>query len=175
MSMIEMMILGFLSEQPMCGYTLRKKMEQLQGYARTFSDGAIYPATKRLVDAGFIRQHDESLDGRQRRQFTLLEAGKQKLIQELKDANGFYITDFTRWTVILTFLSVLDEQVDRDAVLRRRYDYLRTANVHYFYCESGRALETKEIMDPYRRGIIEMHDASLEAELKWLRNELDRQ
>ena len=34
MSLIEMMILGFLSERSMCGYELRKKMEQLQGYAR---------------------------------------------------------------------------------------------------------------------------------------------
>ena len=28
MSLIEMMILGFLSERSMCGYELRKKMEQ---------------------------------------------------------------------------------------------------------------------------------------------------
>lgn len=52
MSLIEMMILGFLSERSMCGYELRKKMEQLQGYTRKFSDGAIYPATNRLVEAG---------------------------------------------------------------------------------------------------------------------------
>lgn len=43
MSLIEMMILGFLSERSMCGYELRKKMEQLQGYARKFSDGTVYP------------------------------------------------------------------------------------------------------------------------------------
>ena len=56
MSLIEMMILGFLSERSMCGYELRKKMEQLQGYTRKFSDGAIYPATNRLVEAGLISE-----------------------------------------------------------------------------------------------------------------------
>ena len=50
----------------MCGYELRKKMEQLQGYTRKFSDGAIYPATNRLVEAGLISEQASIRDGRQR-------------------------------------------------------------------------------------------------------------
>ena len=118
MSLIEMMILGFLSERSMCGYELRKKMEQ-QGYARKFSDGAIYPATNRLVEAGLISEQASIRDGRQRRVFTLLDAGRAKLIDELKSTSGFNLTDFTRWTVVLTFLSVVPDKTDRDAVLRR--------------------------------------------------------
>ena len=56
------MILGFLSEKPMCGYELRKKMEQLQGYARTFSDGAVYPALRRLRD--LLPQEDRLIQAR---------------------------------------------------------------------------------------------------------------
>ena len=79
MSLIEMMILGFLSERSMCGYELRKKMEQLQGYTRKFSDGAIYPATNRLVEAGLISEQASIRDGRQRRVFTLLDAGSRQV------------------------------------------------------------------------------------------------
>ena len=78
MSLIEMMILGFLSERSMCGYELRKKMEQLQGYTRKFSDGAIYPATNRLVEAGLISEQASIRDGRQRRVFTLLDVGRAR-------------------------------------------------------------------------------------------------
>lgn len=166
------MILGFLAEQPMCGYTLRKKMEQLQGSTRTFSDGAIYPATKRLVEAGMISQHDETMDGRQRRQFTLEEPGMQRLTRALTDADGFFISDDGKWNIVLTFLSVLQDSRSRNAVLRRRYEYLVSSDVHYFYCDSGRALETKEIKDPYRLGIITVHEAALSAELAWLRSML---
>ena len=166
------MILGFLSEKPMCGYELRKKMEQLQGYARTFSDGAVYPATKRMVESRLISQRDEIRDGRQRREFSLLDAGRSRLIETLRDAQGFNITDSNRWSVILTFLSVVPDVGDRDAVLRRRYDYLNKTSIHFFYCDSGRALETREIDDPYRRGIIHLHDEQVASEIRWLESVL---
>ena len=167
MSLIEMMILGFLSERSMCGYELRKKMEQLQGYTRKFSDGAIYPATNRLVEAGLISEQASIRDGRQRRVFTLLDAGRAKLIDELKSTSGFNLTDFTRWTVVLTFLSVVPDKTDRDAVLRRRYE------VHFFYCDAGNPLSAEQIDDPYRKGIITVHDAQIAAELEWLRSMLE--
>ncbi|MBT1161161.1 MULTISPECIES: PadR family transcriptional regulator [Bifidobacterium] len=172
MSVIETMILGFLSERSMCGYELRKKMEQLQGSSRKFSDGAIYPATTRLVDAGLIAEESEMRDGRQRRLFTLLDAGRAKLIAELKNASGFDVSDFTRWMVVLTFLSVIPDKADRDAVLRRRYDLLSRGDVHFFYCDAGNPLSFDQITDPYRRGIIAVHDAQIAAELDWLRSML---
>ena len=152
MSLIEMMILGFLSERSMCGYELRKKMEQLQGYTRKFSDGAIYPATNRLVEAGLISEQASIRDGRQRRVFTLLDAGRAKLIDELKSTSGFNLTDFIRWTVVLTFLSVVPDKTDRDA---------------------GNPLSAEQIDDPYRKGIITVHDAQIAAELEWLRSMLE--
>lgn len=172
MSLIEMMILGFLSERSMCGYELRKKMEQLQGYARKFSDGTVYPATNRLVEAGLISEQSEIRDGRQRRVFTLLEAGRNKLIEELRNTGGFNLTDITRWTVVLTFLGVVPDKSDRDAVLRRRYDLLNGHDVHFFYCDAANPLSIEQIDDPYRRGIIAVHDAEIAAELDWLRSML---
>ncbi|KAB1945877.1 PadR family transcriptional regulator [Bifidobacterium longum subsp. infantis] len=172
MSLIEMMILGFLSERSMCGYELRKKMEQLQGYARKFSDGTVYPATNRLVEAVLISEQSEIRDGRQRRVFTLLEAGRNKLIEELRNTGGFNLTDITRWTVVLTFLGVVPDKSDRDAVLRRRYDLLNGHDVHFFYCDAGNPLSIEQIDDPYRRGIIAVHDAEIAAELDWLRSML---
>ncbi|MBT1166160.1 PadR family transcriptional regulator [Bifidobacterium simiarum] len=172
MSVIEMMILGFLSERCMCGYELRKKMEQLQGDARRFSDGAIYPATSRLVGAGLISERSEPRDGRQRRVFTLLDAGRARLIDELRNADGFYVSDIAKWTIVLTFLSVVPDKADRDAVLRRRYDLIARQDVHFFYCDAGNPLSIEQIDDPYRRGIIRVHDAEIAAELAWLREEL---
>ena len=166
MSLIEMMILGFLSERSMCGYELRKKMEQLRGYARKFSDGAIYPATNRLVEAGLISEQASIRDGRQRRVFTLLDTGRAKLIDELKSTSGFNLTDFTRWTVVLTFLSVVPDKTDRDAVLNGH-------DVHFFYCDAGNPLSAEQIDDPYRKGIITVHDAQIAAELEWLRSMLE--
>jgi len=172
MSLIEMMILGFLSEKTMCGYELRKKMEQLQGDMRKFSDGAVYPATGRLAKAGLISEQTDVRDGRQRHLFTLEPAGREALVEALKNADGFILTDFNRWRVVLTFLSVVPDKADRDAVLRRRYDFLSRGDVHFFYCDAGNPLTLDHIDDSYRRGLIAVHDAQVAAELKWLRGML---
>ncbi|KAA8817240.1 PadR family transcriptional regulator [Bifidobacterium callitrichos] len=172
MSLIEMMILGFLSERTMCGYELRKKMEQLQGDMRRFSDGAIYPATARLVRDGLISERTDVRDGRQRHLFTLESEGRKRLVEALKDADGFTITDFNRWRVVLTFLSVVPDESDREAVLRRRYDLLSRGDTHFFYCDAGHPMTIDHIDDPYRRGLINVHDAQVEAELSWLRSML---
>ncbi|PST49742.1 PadR family transcriptional regulator [Bifidobacterium callitrichos] len=172
MSLIEMMILGFLSERTMCGYELRKKMEQLQGDMRRFSDGAIYPATGRLVKAGLISERTDVRDGRRRHLFTLEPAGRDRLVKELTGADGFNVSDFNRWRVVLTFLSVVPDKKDRGAVLRRRYDLLSRGDVHFFYCEAGNPLTVDHIDDPYRKGLIGVHDAQVAAELDWLREML---
>jgi galactoside O-acetyltransferase len=45
--------------------------------------------------------------------------------------------------------------------------------VHFFYCDAGNPLSSDQIEDPYRRGIIAVHDAEIAAELDWLRSELN--
>ncbi|RBP98601.1 PadR family transcriptional regulator [Bifidobacterium aemilianum] len=172
MSLIEMMMLGFLSEKSLCGYELRKKMEQLQGYTRTFSDGAIYPAAQRLVSAGLVEENKDVHDGRQRRLFTLMPAGRQHLIATLTDADGFLISDMNRWMVVLSFLSLVPDQADQETVLRRRYDYLSRADLHLFFCDAGHGLDGDELDDPYRRGLMQVHESQVEAELAWLREQL---
>ena len=67
MNVVEIMTLGFLSEGPLCGYRLRKKMEQLQGYARAFSDGTIHAVTGRFVEAGYLSESSEVANGRRLR------------------------------------------------------------------------------------------------------------
>lgn len=64
------------------------------------------------------------------------------------------------------------DKADRDAVLRRRYDLLNGHDVHFFYCDAGNPLSIEQIDDPYRRGIIAVHDAEIAAELDWLRSML---
>ncbi|NEH12409.1 PadR family transcriptional regulator, partial [Bifidobacterium sp. SMA1] len=68
---------------------------------------------------------------------------------------------------------VVPDKRDRDAVLRRRYELLSRQDVHFFYCDAGNPLSIDQIDDPYRRGIIRVHDAEIAAELEWLREELD--
>lgn len=165
------MILGFLAEGPRHGYELRRKMAQLHGYARTISDGTIYPAIKRLVAAGALTQEIEPGAGAaQRRTLHLTESGRARLEERLRDAGGHDITDPARFFVILAFLSLLPDEAERCTVLARRLEYLeRPAS---FFSDGDHALRVNEIDDPYRRGILMTAIASNRAERAWLREQL---
>lgn len=170
--MIELMILGFLADGPLCGYELRKKMERLQGYARNISDGTIYPAGKRMMAAGLVREEaGVGESGRPRRTLIIEPAGRERLVEILKGVQGVDITNPANWFVVLSFLHHLPDKVDRDAVLRRRYDYLNERHIGFF-ASGGHVLTAKEIDDPYRRGVIVSAKATRTAELAWLREML---
>ncbi|MGW6005800.1 PadR family transcriptional regulator [Oerskovia enterophila] len=170
--MIETMILGFLAEEPLHGYELRRRMEQLHGYARTISDGTLYPAIARLAKAGFVtREPGPGEAGAPRQTLHLTAAGRTRLEARLRGAAGHDITDGSRFFVVLTFLSMLPDQAERDAVLRRRLDYLEQP-ASFFY-DGDRPLRAADLTDPYRRGILLSARATSRAERTWIRELLD--
>lgn len=171
MNVVEIMTLGFLTEGPACGYRLRKKMERLNGYARPFSDGTLHTVTGRFVKAGYIGETFEVVNGRRLRQFHIEPAGRERLIEELRRADGTMITDITKWSIVMSFLSVIPDREGRDAVLRRRLAVL-DSDVHRMYSDGVEPLDNDRITDRYRKAIIAIHDAEIAFERAWLAKEL---
>jgi DNA-binding PadR family transcriptional regulator len=169
---IELMILGFLAEEPLHGYELRRRMEQLHGYARTISDGTLYPAITRLIKGGLVtRESEPGRAGAPRQTLRLTEAGRTRMLDRLRGADGHDITDGSRFFVVLSFLSLLPDLAERDAVLRRRLDYLEQP-ASFFY-DGERPLRAADLTDPYRRGILLSARATSRAERAWIRELLD--
>src|ERR1700712_5760997 len=54
--MLEIAVLGLLSESPMHGYELRKRLATLLGTFRQFSYGSLYPTLRKLAEAGWISE-----------------------------------------------------------------------------------------------------------------------
>ncbi|SDE32492.1 Transcriptional regulator PadR-like family protein [Glycomyces harbinensis] len=166
------MILGFLAEGPLHGYELRRRMTQLHGHARTFSDGTIYPAINRLVASGAVRREiGPGNAAANRGTLQLTGLGIQRLRRLLRDADGHDITDGSRFFIVLAFLSHLPEEAERQAVLRRRLAFLDQP-ASFFY-DGAHPLRAAEIGDPYRRGILITAKAARSTELAWLREQLD--
>ena len=169
--MLELLILGFLADGPLHGYELRRKIAQLHGYARTVSDGALYPAIRRLREAGHLTETAEP--GRAaagRRVLHLGESGRERLRERLRSADGTEISDQSRFFVVLAFLSHLPPPAERRAVLARRLAFLEGARS--FFTEDGVPQRVAEVEDPYRRGMLTIARASNRAEIAWLREQL---
>lgn len=176
--MVEVVILGFLvtlgslADGPLHSYELRRRMTQLRGYARTISDGTIYPAINRLVAAGAPTQETQPGTGAaQRRTLSLTGAGREPLQQRLGNVRGHDITDPGGFFVLLAFLSLLPDDADRRAVLARRLEYLERPVS--FFSDGERPLLAADAKDPYRRGILVSAIASNRAERAWLREQLN--
>jgi DNA-binding PadR family transcriptional regulator len=170
--MIELMLLGFLAaDGPQHGYDLRKRMSRLHGWARSISDGTIYPAIDRLVTAGAITVGvGPGRAAAPRRLLSITDAGRIRLEANLRDAKGNVITDFARFSTVLAFLSLLPDPADRDAVLRRRLEFLE--HPVGFFIDGDRPMRASEVDDPYRAGLLLTAQATRKAELAWLRSQL---
>lgn len=171
MNIIELMTLGFLHEQPLCGYQLCIRMRRLLGHTRAFSEGSVHAVTERLINNDYIRATNQVVQGRNRKTFHLTPSGYDLLISTLRTANDYLITDMTKWTVVLSFLSILPDERDRLAVLRRRLNTLNDS-ARFMYCNDDGPIDRQHITDPYRRALLAIHDAQIDTERAWLRREL---
>ncbi|WP_431776176.1 PadR family transcriptional regulator [Streptomyces cucumeris] len=169
--MLELAILGFLAEGPLHGYQLRHRIAHLSGHARPVSDGSLYPAINRLVNAGLLdRQTEPGASAAQRHTLSLTDTGHRELLRRLRDAHGLDISDSTRYFTVLAFLSLLPDTADQHAVLRRRLEFLEQPAS--FFHDGDRPLSADDTDDPYRRGMLTIARATSRAEKSWLREVL---
>jgi DNA-binding PadR family transcriptional regulator len=168
--MLELAILGFLAEALMPGHELRRRVSQLTGYTRPVSDGSLYPAINRLTKAGLIERRADPAAGPARYVLSLTAAGRREMLQRLREPADHEITDFTRFYVVLAFLSHLPHVAEQHAVLRRRLEFLEEP-ASFFY-DDEQPLRAEEVADPYRRGMLLTARATSHAERTWLRETL---
>lgn len=186
--MIELAILGFLKEQPLHGYELRTRLNELLGSANGLSFGALYPALARLERAGLLHSDDEprghvahmipssaSLTGelaafrtrtprgttsrRGRKAYRITTRGDTRLRELL---NGTARHDQT-FRLQLAFCRHLNSRQRMELLTRRHADLAQRRDK---LAELGPTRDT--ISDRYRRALREHDIASLTNDLAWL-------
>jgi len=165
-------ILGFLHEQPLHGYDLRKRIAALTGHVRPIADGTLYPMIKRMEAAGLLtRDLQPGQIAAPRHMLTLTDAGRAELLRRLREPEELFITDENRWFTLLAFLRHLDDPAQQAAVLRRRMDFL-TQPASFFW-DGDRPLRARDFDDPFRQGLFTIATATSRTELQWLRETLE--
>lgn len=54
---LELAVLGLLHDNPLHGYELRKRLTVVLGWGRVLSYGSLYPALKKMLRAGWLREY----------------------------------------------------------------------------------------------------------------------
>ncbi len=170
--MLEIAVLGLLSESPMHGYELRKRLATLLGAFRAFSYGSLYPTLRRLSEAGWISEA-APLDAaapaarsrRGKRVYRLTAEGKEHLAALLGEV-GPEAYDDEGFGTRLAFFAQTRSDI-RLQILegrRRRVEEQRDGM-------KSSLGSTRERLDRYTRELQEHGLESVDREVHWL-NEL---
>jgi len=182
---LELAVLGLLSEQPLHGYELKKRLSETLGPLWGISFGSLYPALRRLERSGAIEESDAaeltvagsfstgSLDGdlaaarvrrralpgrRTRKAYRITAQGVALFDELLTDESA---DDERSFALKLSFCRHLDP-VGRLAFLERRRSQLTQR-----LAKTRRTPATRTI-DRYTRSLLEHRAQSTEHDLAWI-------
>jgi len=80
---LDLLILKTLSLEPMHGWAIAKRIQQVSGEVLQVQQGSLYPALHRLEQQGWIKaKWAESETGRQAKFYSLTAAGRAQLEKE---------------------------------------------------------------------------------------------
>jgi PadR family transcriptional regulator, regulatory protein PadR len=83
---LDMLILKILALQPMHGYGVAVRIEQVSKEVLRVNQGSLYPALRRLERKGWIKaEWGESDNNRRARYYHLTKAGKKRLAEETRE------------------------------------------------------------------------------------------
>ncbi len=183
--MLELAVLGLLSEQPLHGYELKKRLSETLGPLWGISFGSLYPALRRLERSGAIEETEAvelsdagnvstgSLDGdlaaartrrralpgrRTRKAYRVTPRGEAVFAELLTDETA---DDERSFALKLSFCRHLDP-VGRLAFLERRRSQLSQR-----LAKTRRTPATRTI-DRYTRSLLEHRAQSTEHDLAWI-------
>jgi len=85
---LDLLILRTIAPEPMHGWAIAKRIQQISRQVLQVQQGSLYPALHRLEQQGWIRaKWAESETGRQAKFYSLTAAGRRQLEQETENWN----------------------------------------------------------------------------------------
>ena len=168
LSTLSLAILGLISQRPLTGYDLRKVFATTPMGHFSSSPGAIYPALKRIEEAGWIRcDASQSPTRRQRVVYKITARGrnvlKEHLLQPVTEEDVIWHMD----NLMMRF-AFMDGVVGREKTVRFLRDFAARIDAHVVdlrrYFESARS-----ILPACGRLAMEQGIQSYEMSARWAR------
>jgi DNA-binding PadR family transcriptional regulator len=165
-------ILGFLVDQPMHGYELKRKLSPALPRERRVNDGVLYPLLRRMEDEGLLRKRVERGEsGRERNVFHVTASGRREFERwllsaddEADEATYDFLVGHPFLTKCLFFAKLGPDEVAQklDAQLEDSVRKLETF-------ETIREGMVARDVDPYRIAVLDLGIAQQEERVRWLK------
>lgn len=172
--MLEIAVLGLLSESPLHGYELRKRLSALLGTFRAFSYGSLYPTLRKLADAGWITEEEPgeltapaTRARRGKRVYQLTAEGKEHFAALLSEVGPDAYGD-DEFGARLAFFAQTRSEVRLEILegRRRRVEEQRAGM-------ASSLARTRQRLDRYTLQLQEHGLESVDREVRWLTELID--
>jgi DNA-binding PadR family transcriptional regulator len=166
-------ILGFLIDQPMHGYELKRALSPALPPERRVNDGVLYPLLKRMESEGLISGRVERGDGApDRRVFHPTEAGRRAFVEWLEgpvEEEDEVAYDFMLGHPFLT-KCLFFSRLSPAHVARKLADQLETSEGKLADFRRIRKGMVERRVDPYRIAVLDLGIAQQREKVRWLKN-----
>ncbi len=159
--MLDLAILGFLKEQPLHGYDLRRRLGSLG--LRSVSFGSLYPALRRLDRRHLI----EAVDGQPRKKVYQITTAGEARFHELIEERTTEREDDRSFGLRVAFFRYVEPELRLQLLERRRLilsDRVTEAKAS-LHETMGR---TRARMDRYTISLIERGAHQIESDIAWI-------
>jgi DNA-binding PadR family transcriptional regulator len=165
-------ILGFLLDQPMHGYELKRKLSPALPRERRVNDGVLYPLLRRMEQEGLLRKRAErSKSGRERNVFHATARGRREFDRWLRSADEE--ADEAKYDFLVghPFLTkcLFFSQLEAGEVARKLAAQLEDSAAKLATFESIRAGMVARGVDRYRIAVLDLGIAQQKERVRWLK------
>ena len=165
-------ILGFLIDQPMHGYELKRALSPALPPERRVNDGVLYPLLKRMEAEGLVSGRVERRDGApDRRVFHPTTAGRRAFDEWLRssvDEEDEVEYDFMLGHPFLT-KSLFFRRLEPSEVMDKLAEQLETSEAKLADFRRIRTGMVERGVDPYRIAVLELGIAQQREKVRWLK------
>jgi DNA-binding PadR family transcriptional regulator len=165
-------ILGFLIDQPMHGYELKRALSPALPPQRRVNDGVLYPMLKRMEAEGLISGRVERREGApDRRVFHTTAAGRrafEEWLQSAVEEDDDVAYDFMLGHPFLT-KSLFFRRLSPAQVSRKLVDQLETSEAKLADFRRIRKGMVERGVDPYRVAVLDLGIAQQREKVRWLK------
>jgi len=163
---LELAILGLLSQGPLHGYELRKRVTLSLGPLRAISFGSLYPELKRLSTINYIEEKEgnteRGLTKRARISYQITPHGTERLNEILKSSGPETWEDDT-FTTYLSFFTKVASSVRLQILQGRKIRLQERINLL-----QDQLSKTDQQLDEYTIQINNYKLDSVKREIKWI-------
>jgi DNA-binding PadR family transcriptional regulator len=86
---LDALLLAVLETKPLHGYAIIEALKETSGGTFDLPSGTVYPALRRLEQAGLVEGEWSEVGGRRRRTYRLTARGRAALVEERETWRGF--------------------------------------------------------------------------------------